>query len=202
MAAECRVGDGGGAKVFSDVHLEAKSDRSAASESAGSSASYPLTQSAQRQRRLNSVSNLRRSRFTAPCFGLLADPPPGCGPEPGPCSPSSSSSSASAATSQCVMDGEHVSVPVFAISEEEDRQPLVASEHLDQPNGHAARAPHRPEAKRPSADCGPARWRPWGSQATGGVLPSGALYLPEAAVSAGEPPFIRSPPLCSVTNRV
>lgn len=201
MAADCRAGNG--AKVFSDVHLEAKSDRSATSESAGSAASYPLTQSAQRQRRLNSVSNLRRSRFTPPCFGLLADPPQGSGPEPGPCSPSPSSPSSATAASQCVMDGEHVSVPVFAISEEEDRQPLVASEHLDQPNGHAARAPpHRPEAKRPSADCGPARWRPWGSQASGGVLPSGALYPPEAAVSAGEPPFIRSAPLCSVTNRV
>ncbi|KAG5840443.1 hypothetical protein ANANG_G00188880 [Anguilla anguilla] len=46
-------------KIFSETHLET-GERS---DSSAGSASYPLTQAAQRQRRLHSASNLRRSRF-------------------------------------------------------------------------------------------------------------------------------------------
>lgn len=220
MVAGCRGADG--MKVFSDVHLEAKADNSTVSESSISNASYPLTQSAQRQRRLNSVSNLRRSRFTGPCFGLLsgtADPgkasgvPQGSPSEPGPCSPS---------TNQCQMEsgtagkrrefpgeGDHISVPVFAISEEEDRQPLVLSEHLDQssavPNG-LIKGTY--EAKR-TVDGGLGRsrpeWRPWGSQVSGGVLPSSGLSSTSESMAVsevGEPSFIRPTVLCGVTNHV
>lgn len=129
-----------GREVFSEVNL-AKADPSTVSDSSISNASYPLTQGAQRQRRLNSTSNLRRSRFTGPCFGLLSGTP-----DPTKAA-AVQSSIAEPVSVSCPVEGcqpgkrrgdvpgeaEHVSVPVFAISEEEDRQPLVPAEHLQQP---------------------------------------------------------------------
>ncbi|XP_042579494.1 uncharacterized protein LOC122137413 [Cyprinus carpio] len=128
--------DSGRGKVLSDAPLHSPAD-SCQSDSFTSNASYPLTQPAQRQRRLNSTSNLRRSRFNAPCFGLLSD--------------TFESSKAQAKgltipntlsdTSQLQVKGQissladdHVTVPVFAISEEEDRQPLVSEEHPEKPS--------------------------------------------------------------------
>ncbi|XP_052411411.1 uncharacterized protein LOC127957081 [Carassius gibelio] len=121
----------GRGKVLSDAPLHSPAD-SCQSDSFTSNASYPLTEPAQRQRRLNSTINLRRSRFNAPCFGLLSG--------------TSESSKAQANgittpnmlsdTSQLQVKGQlssveddHVTVPVFSISEEEDREPLVSEEH-------------------------------------------------------------------------
>ncbi|KAJ8286001.1 hypothetical protein GJAV_G00033370 [Gymnothorax javanicus] len=114
------AGSEGPRKILSDTHLETGTQ----ADSCGSTASYPLSHVAQRQRRLNSVSNLRRSRFAAPCFSL---PENGAGPRP------QSPPIESASRADFPGESEHVSVPVFAISEEEDRQPLVMAEHLGQP---------------------------------------------------------------------
>eukprot|EP00066_Takifugu_rubripes_P024439 XP_011613705.1 PREDICTED: uncharacterized protein LOC105418009 [Takifugu rubripes] len=222
------VGEGReGRKIFSDAHLEANADRSTISDSSISNASYPLTQSAQRQRRLNSISNLRRSRFTGPCFGLLsgaADPvkTPGVthaessSPEPGPASPPSAQCQAESGQAgkrrEFPGEGDHVSVPVFAISEEEDRQPLVPSEHLGRIAASAVlngsvRGAY--EGKKPAAgnnSLNPSNqrarpeWRPWGSQASGGVV----LLSPTESIVAGdgEPSLRRATVLCSVTNRM
>lgn len=219
------VADGGGPdsrKVFSDAHLEAKAEHSTVSDSSISNASFPLTQSAQRQRRLNSISNLRRSRFTGPCFGLLSgasDPaktPGAPQPETSPEEPGSSSSPSTQRQAENGQagkrrEGDHVSVPVFAISEEEDRQPLVLCEHLGQTSavlnglvrgayegkkltaaGGNSLNPHNQRA-RPE-------WRPWGSQVSGGV----GLLSPTESVAAGdsEPSLGRSTVLCSVTNQM
>ncbi|XP_007557027.1 uncharacterized protein LOC103141346 isoform X1 [Poecilia formosa] len=213
-------------KVFSDAHLEAQANTSVVSDSSTSTASYPLTQPAQRQHRLNSTSNLRRSRFTGPCFGLLSetkDPPKGGGVPPG-CVPSEtghgsssspSSCSSSSSSAQCHVEsgkrlefpgeGDHISVPVFAISEEEDRQPLVSAQHLERTNG-PVRAKH--ESKRPpTGGVSPKRvrpeWRPWGSQVSGGAAPpaSGA-FSESGALKNGQPSVSLSTGLCSVTNHM
>lgn len=213
------MADGRGAdrrKVFSDAQLEAKADRSTASDSSISNASYPLTQAAQRQRRLNSISNLRRSRFTGPCFGRLScasDPAKTAGdpqPETSPSEPASSSAQGQVESGQAGKrrEGDHVSVPVFAISEEEDRQPLVACEHLGQGsavlNG-LVRGAH--EGKKPAAGSlnpqnqrARPEWRAWGSQASGGV----GLLSPSEPMVAGdsEPSLRRSTVLCSGTNQM
>lgn len=224
--------DGRGAddrKVFSEVHLEAKADNSVNSDSSISNASYPLSQAAQRQRRLNSTSNLRRSRFTGPCFGLLsgtADPVKASGVPQSQGSPSelsdgSSSSSHSQMESSQVGkrrdfpgEGDHVSVPVFAISEEEDRQPLVPAEHLNQTSAPAVsnglvRGTY--EGKRPAAggaELSPQsqrprpEWRPWGSQVSGGAGPLPSI-MPEAnTVSDSQLCIGQSTALCSVTNQM
>ncbi|KAG7241370.1 hypothetical protein INR49_025570 [Caranx melampygus] len=196
LTAEGRGADN--RKVFSEVHLEAKADNSINSDSSISNASYPLSQAAQRQRRLNSTSNLRRSRFTGPCFGLLsgtADPVKASGVPQSQGSPSELSNGSSSSTQsqmesgQAVKrrdfpgEGDHVSVPVFAISEEEDRQPLVSAEHLNQMSAPAVlnglmRGTY--EGKRPvagSTNLSPQsqrarpEWRPWGSQVSGGAGP-------------------------------
>lgn len=223
LVADDRQGES--RKVFSDPHLEAKADHSTVSDSTLSNASYPLTQSAQRQRRLNSISNLRRSRFTGPCFGLLsggADPAktpgaPRCESSPSEPGPSSSPSTQCQAESgqsgkrrEFPSDGDHVSVPVFAISEEEDRQPLVPSEHLGQTsavlNGLVKGAS---EGKKPSTgnngfnlqnQRARPEWRPWGSQASGGA----GLLSPARSIATGdsEPSLRRSTVLCSVTNQM
>lgn len=220
--------DSNSRKVFSDAHLEAQANTSIISDSSISNVSYPLMQPTQRQRRLNSASNLRRSRFTGPCFGLLSetkDPPkgsgvhPGCVPsETGPGSSSSPSSCTSSSSSaQCHVksapagkrlefpgEGNHISVPVFAISEE-DRQPLVSAQHLEQTNG-PVRAKH--ESKRPPAGgVSPKRvrpeWRPWGSQVSGGAAPpaSGASNESEALKNS-QPSVSLSTGLSSVTNHM
>ncbi|XP_022048508.1 uncharacterized protein si:dkey-112e17.1 [Acanthochromis polyacanthus] len=224
LVADCRAGDS--RKVFSDVHLDTNPDTSTISDS--SNASYPLTQAAQRQRRLNSTSNLRRSRFTGPCFGLLsgtADQAKASGVLRAPGSPSEPSSG-SPSSPHCQIENnqagkrrdfpgeaDHISVPVFAISEEEDRQPLVSAEHLDQTAASAVlngliRGTY--EGKRPaveSTSLSPQRarpeWRPWGSQASGGVgpLPSSAV-TESTPVSDSQPPLSLSTGLCSVTNQM
>ncbi|XP_021178012.2 uncharacterized protein si:dkey-112e17.1 isoform X2 [Fundulus heteroclitus] len=213
-------------KVFSDAHLEAQADTSIISDSSISNASYPLTQPAQRQRRLNSNNNLRRSRFTGPCFGLLAetkDPlkgysvPQGCPSEP---SPVSSSSSSIQCHTECAPAGkrrefpgedDHISVPVFAISEEEDRQPLVSAQHLDPTltsNAQNGLVRAKYENKRPPAGCiSPKRarpeWRPWGSQVSGGAAPQASGAFSESnALNNGQPSVSLSTGLCSVTNHV
>ncbi|XP_041644193.1 uncharacterized protein si:dkey-112e17.1 [Cheilinus undulatus] len=221
LVADCRESEG--RKVFSDGHLEANADNSTISDSSMSNASYPLTQPAQRQRRLNSTSNLRRSRFTGHCFGLLsgtADPAKAAGLPHAPSSPSESSPG-SPSSAQCQMESgqagkrfpgeaDHISVPVFAISEEEDRQPLVSAEHLDQTSAStvlngAIRGMY--EKKRPAdGSCSPQNqrarpeWRPWGSQVSGGVglLPSNESNK----VSNSQPSLGQSTVLCSVTNHM
>lgn len=214
------VADGRGNKgreVFSEVNL-AKADPSATSESSISTASYPLTQPAQRQRRLNSTSNLRRSRFTGPCFGFGTTDPtktpslqglsePVSVSVPSPTDREANQSGKRRGDVQG--DAEHVSVPVFAISEEEDRQPLVPAEHLEQLaappvlNG-LVRGAH--EGKRSTAAGGsPKRerargeWRPWGSQVSGGILP---VLKTSHTVSDTQVPISPATVLCSVVNQV
>ncbi|CAB1444750.1 unnamed protein product [Pleuronectes platessa] len=231
LTADCRGEDS--RKVFSDIHLDHKVDTSTISDSSISNASYPMTQSAQRQRRLSSTSNLRRSRFPGPCFGLLsgaADPvkAPGAPQSQGsPSEPSSGSSS----SPQCQMEGgqainrrdfpgegDHVSVPVFAISEEEDRQPLVSAEHLDQTsvstvmNGLSGGAYEGKRAAAGSTSHSPLNqrarpeWRPWGSQASGGVgpLPSNTPAAMTESNTVSDRPLClsQSTALCSVTNQM
>ncbi|XP_036382127.1 uncharacterized protein si:dkey-112e17.1 [Megalops cyprinoides] len=202
-AAECH--SDGRRKIFSDTHLESKAD-SNQSDSSMSNASYPLAQPAQRQRRLNSISNLRRSRFTTPCFSLLSGPsesakapagPLGAHPHP-QASPSEPINGCLGRSPQGEVpggsprdfpgEGDHVSVPVFAISEEEDRQPLVMAEHLGQspllnglsqePYSRKTQASRSPSATSPVNGSllprGRSDWRPWGCHALGdgSVLPS------------------------------
>uniref|UniRef100_UPI0037E8CF09 uncharacterized protein n=1 Tax=Semicossyphus pulcher TaxID=241346 RepID=UPI0037E8CF09 len=216
-----------GRKVFSDVHLEVNADHSIISDSSISNASYPLTQPAQRQRRLNSTSNLRRSRFTGHCFGLLsgtADPVKASGVPHAPGSPSEASSGSSSST-QCQIEGsqagkrrefpgeaDHISVPVFAISEEEDRQPLVSAEHLNQTSASAVlngsvrgiyektRPADGSSSLSPQSQRARPEWRPWGSQVSGGVglLPSNGSNT----VSDSQPSLGQSTVLCSVTNHM
>ncbi|KAI7813224.1 uncharacterized protein si:dkey-112e17.1 [Triplophysa rosa] len=132
-----RATDGGRAKILSDTPLQSPDESSFISN-----ASYPLTQSAQRQRRLNSTCNLRRTRFNAPCFGLLSgasesSKPQGSTTVNGNTTPNQFSEASSPSGQQHVQgrllsgDDDHVTVPVFAISEEEDRQPLVLAERHD-----------------------------------------------------------------------
>lgn len=212
--------------VFSDVHLEAKADNSTISDSSISNASYPLTQPAHRQRRLNSTSNLRRSRFTGPCFGLLsgtADPAKASGVPHAQGSPSEPSPGSSSST-QCQIEsgqagkrrefpgeGDHISVPVFAICEEEDRQPLVSAEHLDQTAASAVlnglvRGTY--EGKRPVAEStsispqsqrARPEWRPWGSQVSGGAGPPPSNESNK--VSDSQLCLSQATVLCSVTNQ-
>lgn len=227
LVADCRGNSG--REVFSEVHL-AKADTSTVSDSSISNASYPLTQPAQRQRRLNSTSNLRRSRFTGPCFGLLsgtADPSkaPVVHHAQGPASepvPGSSSSSYSPTDSgqpgkrrEITGEGDHISVPVFAISEEEDRQPLVSAEHLEQPpattvlNGLARGAYEEKRSAAGNATLSPksqrarAEWRPWGSQASGGVgLLSSNVSKESHMVSDTQCPLSSATALCSVASHM
>ncbi|XP_059192215.1 uncharacterized protein si:dkey-112e17.1 isoform X2 [Centropristis striata] len=231
LAPDC-TGDNS-RRVFSDVHLDAKADNSTISDSSISNASYPLSQSAQRQRRLNSTSNLRRSRFTGPCFGLLsvtADPMKASGVPHAQSSPSEPSPGSSS-SSQCQTEsgqagkrrefpgeGDHISVPVFAISEEEDRQPLVSAEHLNQTSASAllnGLVKGTYEGKRPaigSTSLSPPsqrarpEWRPWGSQVSGGVgpFPSSTLAskTDSSTVNDSQPSLSQSTVLCSVTNQM
>ncbi|XP_056603158.1 uncharacterized protein si:dkey-112e17.1 isoform X2 [Triplophysa dalaica] len=129
--------DGGRANILSDAPL-----RSPDESSFISNASYPLTQSGQRQRRLNSTSNLRRNRFNAPCFGLLSgasesSKPQGSTTVNGNTTPNQLFEASSPSGQQNVQgrllsgNDDHVTVQVFAISEEEDRQPLVLADSHD-----------------------------------------------------------------------
>ncbi|XP_028434116.1 uncharacterized protein si:dkey-112e17.1 isoform X2 [Perca flavescens] len=216
-----------GRRVFSDAHLDAEADNSTISDSSISNASYPLTQAAQRQRRLNSNSNLRRSRFTGPCFGLLsgtADTTKASGVPHAQGSLSEPSAGSSSSSSQCPIESsqagkrrefpgesDHISVQVFAISEEEDRQPLVSAEHLDQTSASAllnGLAKGTYEGKGPavgntslSPQSQRARpeWRPWGSQVSGGVGPLPSNTLP-IVTDSSQPSLSKATVLRSVTN--
>ncbi|CDQ72583.1 unnamed protein product [Oncorhynchus mykiss] len=199
FVSECRGDDS--RKVFSDPQLEAQDD-SKASDSSMSNVSYPLTLPAQRQRRLNSTSNMRRSRFTGPCFGLLSGSNPSDSTKaPGgsllQASPSQPSNSTSGQGQPEEVQGgkrrdfpaesDHVSVPVFAICEEEDRQPLILTEHLGHssmlnglsrgvyeakgPAGGSLNPVPQSAANGPLLQRGRSEWRPWGSQASGGASP-------------------------------
>ncbi|XP_062274215.1 uncharacterized protein si:dkey-112e17.1 [Scomber scombrus] len=237
LVADCRGDDS--RRVFSDVHLEAKADNSTISDSCISNASYPLAQPAQRQRRLNSTSNLRRSRFTGPCFGLLsgtADPAKASGASLAQGSPSEPTSGSSSST-QCQMEsgqagkrrdfpgeGDHISVPVFAISEEEDRQPLVSAEQLDQSSASTVlnglvrgtfegkRPAIATTSLSPQSQRARPEWRPWGSQVSGGVgsLPSNSPATTTTTTTTTESNTVndsqlslsQSTVLCSVTNQM
>ncbi|XP_031704990.1 uncharacterized protein LOC116384459 isoform X2 [Anarrhichthys ocellatus] len=231
LVADCR-GELGRI-VFSDVHLGADADNSTISDSSISNASYPLSQPAQRQRRLNSTSNLRRSRFTGPCFGLLSgttDPNKASG-VPHTQGSNTEPSSGSSPSSQCQIESsqagkrrefpgesDHISVPVFAISEEEDRQPLVSAEHLDQISASVVMnglVKGKYEGKEPvigntsfSPQSQRARpeWRPWGSQVSGGVGPLSSNTLATTTESNtvydSKPSLSQSTVLHSVTNQM
>ncbi|XP_064209786.1 uncharacterized protein si:dkey-112e17.1 [Anguilla rostrata] len=159
-------------KIFSETHLET-GERS---DSSAGSASYPLSQAAQRQRRLHSASNLRRSRFA------------GKGPHPHGQAPPTEAVNGFEAPGggsgggkqwEFPGDGEHVSVPVFAISEEEDRQPLVAAEHLGQPPAPLPNGlgPEPYGGKSPARGRGPAAQSP---RPSGGVGSANGSLLPRA----------------------
>ncbi|XP_022520453.2 uncharacterized protein si:dkey-112e17.1 [Astyanax mexicanus] len=159
------------AKVLSDGHLQDRGN-GCKSESSMSTASYPLSHSAQRQRRLNSTSNLRRTRFNALCFALLSPSSESSKPQGGANENSSTAfqfsepSGSPSGQQQPQKPGEtaagdnaisysvrnhpaeddHVSVPVFAISEEDDRQPLVSAEDVARPsmvNGQSYESPKK-----------------------------------------------------------
>ncbi|XP_061671963.1 uncharacterized protein si:dkey-112e17.1 [Syngnathoides biaculeatus] len=216
-------------KVFSDVHLAAKNETSTISDSSISNASYPLAQAAQRQRRLNSTSNLRRSRFTGPCFGLLSETGDlikttglNNAQRSQPESVSSSSIHCAIESNQTTKrqdfpsEGDHINVPVFAISEEEDRQPLVSAEHLDRTtcttiqNG-LVRGTF--DSKRPACVSSVnsqnqrvrLEWRPWGNQMLEGVcsFPSNTPTTTTKSNSFDcQFPHSQNSVWCSVTNHV
>ncbi|XP_055017707.1 uncharacterized protein si:dkey-112e17.1 [Boleophthalmus pectinirostris] len=214
LAADGRGNNG--REVFSEVNL-AKGGTSTISDSSISNASYPLTQPAQRQRRLNSTSNLRRSRFTGPCFGMLSgttDPTkastaqvPTSEPVPGSVSSTIESSQPGKKRGEIQAEGEHVSVQVFAISEEEDRQPLVPAEHLDHPaapqalNGlvRGVYEGKRSTGGSPKSQRARGEWRPWGSQASGGVI---AGSKTPHTICDSQVPISPSTALCSVVNQM
>lgn len=213
LAADGRADHG--RRIFSDVHLDSKADSSSISDSTLSNASFPLSLPAQRQRRLNSTSNLRRSRFTGPCFGLLSGTQEPTNPsvvvvpptQGSPSEPSSASSTQSQTEGVKRRDfpgeNDHISVQVFAISEEEDRQPLVSAEHLNQTSGalngvvkgtYEGKGPSSLSPQRVRAE-----WRPWGSQASGGVAPPS----PNSSKSNDSlPSFTQSTVPCSVNNQM
>ncbi|XP_055511499.1 uncharacterized protein si:dkey-112e17.1 [Leucoraja erinacea] len=124
-------------KVVSDMRLEADGEQ-VYSDSAGSAASYPLSRSAQSQRKVNSATNLRRTWFGSPCFGfgLNVSRHGSCGHKSAPHSgtlPGSSvtndgtkSSAAKPRALPTESDRLNLPKPVFVISEaREDREPLV-----------------------------------------------------------------------------
>ncbi|XP_066509191.1 uncharacterized protein [Hoplias malabaricus] len=158
-------------KVLSDGQLQKRGNGFKA-ESSESTASYPLSHSAQRQRRLNSTSNLRRSRFNGPCFSLQSSTPPGgvnnstaaAHQLPDPSSTPSGQQQQQQKPGEAAVgenrvrslshEDTHVSVPVFAISEEDDRQPLVLSEDIARPltaNGRSYEGPKKPLSPTHSA---------------------------------------------------
>ncbi|KAJ7417568.1 hypothetical protein BTVI_32363 [Pitangus sulphuratus] len=137
-------------KVISAIEIEGASE-TIYSDSSVSNASYPLTQSAQRQRKLTSC-NLKKSRFGNPYFGFLASSPdskPVRSLDPsrhlGAASPGNSQSPKNllessnplkinlvngSKTKELLVETDK-NKPVFVISEEgDDQQPLVLAEHL------------------------------------------------------------------------
>ncbi|XP_077457883.1 uncharacterized protein LOC144075010 [Stigmatopora argus] len=212
-------------KVFSDVHLAAKFDTSTISDSSISNASYPLAQPAQRQRHLNSTSNLRRFRFAGPCFGLLSGTADPTKPTGFHRAQSSQAAPNSIQSTQCDYEsnqvtkrldfpdeGDHMNVPVFAISEEEDRQPLVSAEHLGQSTVTAIKNGQvlgtldgkRPASLSPQNHRVRLEWSP-GSQALGEVCPfpsSTTTTVTESnSIKDCQLPYSQPTGLCSVTNQ-
>ncbi|XP_009977571.1 PREDICTED: uncharacterized protein LOC104373380 [Tauraco erythrolophus] len=143
-------------KVISATEIEGASE-TIYSDSSASNASYPLTLSAQRQRKLSSC-NLKKSRFGNPYFGFLASSPDSKHVKS--LDPSKHLGAASPANSQSpknplessnplkinLVNGSKTkelmvetdkNKPVFVISEEgDDQQPLVLAEHLSQCGDH------------------------------------------------------------------
>ncbi|XP_057893232.1 uncharacterized protein LOC131091287 [Melospiza georgiana] len=143
-------------KVISATEIEGASE-TVYSDSSASNASYPLTLSAQRQRKLTSC-NLKKSRFGNPYFGFLASSPDSkhmrsLDPSRhlGAASPVNSQSPKnllessnplkinlvnSSKTKELMVETDK-NKPVFVISEEgDDQQPLVLAEHLSQCGDH------------------------------------------------------------------
>lgn len=143
-------------KVISATEIEGASG-TVYSDSSASNASYPLTLSAQRQRKLSSC-NLKKSRFGNPYFGFLASSPDSkhvrsLDPSRhlGATSPVNSQSPRnlidcsnplkinlvnSSKTKELMLETDKTK-PVFVISEEgDDQQPLVLAEHLSQCGDH------------------------------------------------------------------
>ncbi|XP_063000398.1 uncharacterized protein LOC134410802 [Elgaria multicarinata webbii] len=137
-------------KVTSAAEIEGVSEV-AYSDSSASTASYPLTHSAQKQRKLSSSCNLKRSRFGNPYFGFLTSSPDGHRPRlpdhskhMGTRSPVNSpvndpsevqlkSNQANGSKSKELSLEMDKPKPVFVISEEgDDQQPLVLAEHMNQ----------------------------------------------------------------------
>lgn len=143
-------------KVISATEIEGASG-TVYSDSSASNASYPLTLSAQRQRKLSSC-NLKKSRFGNPYFGFLASSPDS--KQVRSLDPSRHLGAASPVNSQSpknllessnplkinLVNGSKTkelmvetdkNKPVFVISEEgDDQQPLVLAEHLSQYGEH------------------------------------------------------------------
>ncbi|KFQ11128.1 hypothetical protein N330_03665, partial [Leptosomus discolor] len=143
-------------KVISATEIEGASE-TIYSDSSVSNASYPLTLSAQRQRKLSSC-NLKKSRFGNPYFGFLASSPDS--KHVRSVDPSRHLVAASPVNSQSpknllesanplkinLVNGSKTkelmvetdkNKPVFVISEEgDDQQPLVLAEHLSQCADH------------------------------------------------------------------
>ncbi|XP_010285140.1 PREDICTED: uncharacterized protein LOC104620572 [Phaethon lepturus] len=143
-------------KVISATEIEGASE-TVYSDSSASNASYPLTLSAQRQRKLSSC-NLKKSRFGNPYFGFLASSPDSKHVKSldpsrhlGAASPVNSQSPKNplessnplkinlvngSKTKELMVETDK-NKPVFVISEEgDDQQPLVLAEHLSQCGDH------------------------------------------------------------------
>ncbi|KFP27754.1 hypothetical protein N325_07949, partial [Colius striatus] len=143
-------------KVISATEIEGASE-TVYSDSSASNASYPLTLSAQRQRKLSSC-NLKKSRFGNPYFGFLASSPDSKhvrSLDParhlGAASPVNSQSPKNlletsnplkinlvngSKTKELMVETDK-NKPVFVISEEaDDKQPLVLAEHLSPCGDH------------------------------------------------------------------
>ncbi|XP_030357314.1 uncharacterized protein LOC115614482 [Strigops habroptila] len=143
-------------KVISATEIEGASG-TVYSDSSASNASYPLTLSAQRQRKLSSC-NLKKSRFGNPYFGFFVSSPDSkhvrsLDPSRhlGATSPVNSQSPRNllessnplkinlvngSKTKELILETDK-NKPVFVISEEgDDQQPLVLAEHLSQCGDH------------------------------------------------------------------
>ncbi|XP_069727183.1 uncharacterized protein [Phaenicophaeus curvirostris] len=142
-------------KVISATEIEGATE-TIYSDSSASNASYPLTLSAQRHRKLSSC-NLKKSRFGNPYFGFLASSPDSKHVKSldptrhlGAASPVNSQSPKNSLESSNLLKINLVNgsktkelmvetdknKPVFVISEEDDQQPLVLAEHLSQCGDH------------------------------------------------------------------
>ncbi|KFO90382.1 hypothetical protein N320_03036, partial [Buceros rhinoceros silvestris] len=142
-------------KVISATEIEGAAE-TVCSDSSVSNASYPLTLSAQRQRKL-SYCNLKKSRFGNPYFGFFGSSPDSKharsldpSRHPGAASPVNSQSLKNLESSNplkiTLVNGSKTkelmaetdkNKPVFVISEEgDDQQPLVLAEHLSQCGDH------------------------------------------------------------------